>query len=276
MGGVVTRAPASKRLPLRVLVKGASTVVYTSWMGGPREDLTYPRVLEGELLAAGHAVEVQVTAAPAERLTRGFRTYQRDVVPWSPDVVILHYGHADAIHLFLPRWLERHVNSTGKRPGRLRAAYRKVLLRPFWLVLAHSQKHLDRLLRGAGADRRARRFARNLEGLIRHVRFISSPLVLVPNVHEMGAQYRVWFPGVERRMAAINAAVAEMVHRLGEPDVRVVDVRSLAAPILAEPHDGPTDSSHYPPALHRAVGRELAEVVAAWAVDQRYLDLPFA
>jgi hypothetical protein len=270
----VRSAPRSKRLPLRVLVKGASTVVYTSWMGGPREDLTYPRVIEGELLAAGHAVEVHTTAAPAERVTQAFRTYQADVIPWSPDVVILHYGHADAIHLFLPRWLERHVNSMGRRPGRMRTAYRKLLLRPSWVALAHLQKHLDGLLRGAGAERRARRFARDLEGLIRHVRFFSSPLLLVPNLHPMGPQYQVWFPGIDRRMLALNAAVAEMVDRLALPDVQVVDVRSLAEPILAAPHDGPTDDSHVPPVLHRAVGRELAKVIAAGAVDQAYLDLP--
>ena len=272
--GGVTRARRGKRLPLRVLVKGASTVVYTSWMGGPREDLTYPRVLEAELLNAGHAVEVQTTATPGGRLKRAFRTYQSDVIPWSPDVVVLHYGHADSIHLFLPRWLERHVNSMGRRPGRIRTTYRKVLLRPTWVTLAHLQKHLDRLLRGAGAERRARRFARDLEGLIRHIRFISSPLVLVPNLHPMGPQYHVWFPGIDRRMLALNAAVAGMIDRLGIPDVRVVDVRSLAEPILAVPSDGPTDDSHFTPALHRVVGRELAKVVAAWAVEQTYLDLP--
>jgi hypothetical protein len=271
----VAKASGRERLPLRVLVKGASTVVYTSWMGGPRADLTYPRVLEGELLHAGHAVEVQVTAMPAERVGQAYRSYQRDVVPWSPDVVVLHYGHADAIHLFLPRFLERRVNNPGRRPGRLRAAYRRTIRSP-WVLLAKLQMRLDGLVRGAGADRRARRFARTLEGLIQHVRFVSSPLVLVPNLHPMGAQYRAWFPGIERRMAAINAAVAEMIDGLGIPDVRVVDVRTLAEPILAAPREGPTDDSHYPPELHRAVGRELARVIAAWAVDQTYLDLPLA
>jgi hypothetical protein len=260
-------------MPLRVLVKGASTVVFTSWMGGPRSDLNYPRVLEGELLRAGHTVEVRVTAVPAERVSQAFRTYQRDVIPWSPDVVVLHYGHADAIHLFLPRFVERHVNSLGWRPGRLRRFYRKVPMRAAWITLAKSQMYLDGLLRGAGAERRARRFARDLEALIKHVRFISSPLILVPNLHPMGPQYHEWFPGIERRMEALNAAVAAMIDRLGLPDVQVVDVRVLAEPILAGPREGPTDDSHYPPELHQAVGRELAKVIAAWAVDQTYLDL---
>jgi hypothetical protein len=269
----VTRAPSSERMPLRVLVKGASTVVYTSWMGGPRADVTYPRVVEAELLAAGHPVEVRVTAVPAERLKKAFRTYQADVVPWSPDVVVLHYGHADSIHLFLPRWLERHVNSMGPRPGRLRRAYRKVLLRPTWLALAHVQIVADRVLGPRLADRRARRFARDLEALIRHIRFMSSPLVLVLNLHPMGSQYLEWFPGVTHRMDALNTRVAEVVDRLALDDVRLVDVRPLAEPILSEASDRPTDHSHYPPELHRAVGHALATVISAWAVDQPHLDL---
>jgi hypothetical protein len=271
---VVTRAPSSARLPLRVLVKGASTVVFTSWMGGPRSDLTYPRVIEAELLAAGHPNEVQVTAFPAERLKRAFRGYQRDVLPWSPDVVVLHYGHADSIHLFLPRWLERHVNSMGKRPGRLRTAYRKGLLRPTWIAIAKGQTRLDRWFGDALSSRRSRHFARDLEALIRHVRQVSSPLILVPELHPMGQQYRAWFPGVEGRMERLNARVAEMVGGLGLDDVRVVRIREMAGPLLERSPDVKADGSHYTPELHRAVGRTLAAQIAAWAVDQPHLELP--
>jgi hypothetical protein len=207
-------------------------------------------------------------------LKKAFRSYQADVVPWSPDVVVLHYGHADSIHLFLPRWFERHVNSMGPRPGPVRTAYRRVLLRPIWIGLAKSQVRLDALFGARFADRRARRFARDLEALIGRIRFIASPLILVPNLHPMGPQYHAWFPGVGHRMELLNARVAEMVERLGLEDVRVVDVRPLAEPILAEPSDGPTDDSHYPPELHQAVGHELAEVISAWAAKQPHLELP--
>jgi hypothetical protein len=32
-------------LPMRVLVKGASTVLWISGMGGPRKEFTFPRAL---------------------------------------------------------------------------------------------------------------------------------------------------------------------------------------------------------------------------------------
>jgi len=74
------------RLPLRVLVKGAS-----------RSDLDISRVIETELQAAGCPAEVRCTATPAERTKVALRTWQEEVLPWSPDVVILGYGETEAI-----------------------------------------------------------------------------------------------------------------------------------------------------------------------------------
>lgn len=134
---------ASTRLPLRVLVKGASTVIYTSWMGGPRADLAWPRVIEAELHAAGHPAEVRCNTMPAELTKTALRTWQREVLAWSPDVIVLQYGHMETIHLFLPRRLERHVNSLKGRPFPVRRFYRKRLLRPVYMMLAKAQKALD-------------------------------------------------------------------------------------------------------------------------------------
>ena len=49
-------------LPLRVLVKGASTAHTVSWMGGPRRDFAYARATEAALYAAGTPAEVRSTA----------------------------------------------------------------------------------------------------------------------------------------------------------------------------------------------------------------------
>ena len=274
MDATAGAAAGPARLPLRVLVKGSSTVVYTSWMGGPRADLLYPRVLEAEILAAGHPVEVRVTAFPAERARRALRNWTRDVLLWSPDVVVLHYGHADSIHLFLPRWLERHVNTLGKEGGPVRSRYRRWVLRPTWIALAKLQTRVDAVVGLRLATRRSRKVAEDLEELIGRVRWVGSPLVLLPQMHPIGEQYRRWFPRIEARMELLDELVADLVKRLDDPDIRVFPVREHLLRVLEEGRDPVPDGSHYTPEVHRAVGRAMARTVLGWAEDQPHLVLP--
>src|SRR5690242_14845948 len=114
-------------LPIRVLIKGHSQVVWTSWMGGPRSDLAYPRALEAELYAAGRPADVRVEALPAVTTKRALRSWEHEVVPFSPDVVVLHLGQMDMVHHVLPGWLEQHAHSLRTRPGAVREKYRFVL-----------------------------------------------------------------------------------------------------------------------------------------------------
>ena len=274
MAAPSSRASTKGRLPLRVLVKGSSTVVYASWMGGPRAEMTYPRVAEAEILGAGLPVEVRVTALPAERIRSALRRWHKEVLPWSPDVVVLHYGHADLIHLFLPRWLERHANTLGKKGGPIRSRYRKVVLRPLWIGLAKLQTFADRRLPHPLVTRRSRKVVADLEELIDRVRWAHRPLVLIPNLHPMGAQYRSWFPSIDERMERMNDLVAALVARLDEPDIRVFDVRRHVLDELAEGRDPVPDGSHFTPAVHRAVGEALGREIAAWARVQDHLVLP--
>ena len=104
--------------PVRVLVKGASTVNWVSWMGGPRSDFAYPRATEAALLAAGRPAVVRDTSLAAEHPKSALKAWSDEVVPWSPDVVVLHYGHMECIHLMLPRSLQRHAQSLQSRPAR--------------------------------------------------------------------------------------------------------------------------------------------------------------
>ncbi|HJR24705.1 MAG TPA: SGNH/GDSL hydrolase family protein [Acidimicrobiales bacterium] len=262
------------RLPLRVLVKGSSTVVFVSWMGGPRADMAYPRVMEAEIRAAGVPVEVRVSALPAERIRTALRRWHREVLPWAPDVVVLHYGHADLIHLFLPRWLERHANTLGKRGGPVRSRYRRYVLRPVWIGLAKLQTAADRHLPRRLVTRRARKVVEDLDELIDRVRWVHRPLVLVPNLHPMGAQYRSWFPSIDLRMERMNELAASLVSRLDEPDIRVFDTRRHLLAVLSEGGDPVPDGSHFTAEVHRAVGRAMGREVVEWAREQDHLRLP--
>ena len=261
------------RLPLRVLVKGASTVVFSSWMGGPRSDVAFPRVIEEQLTAAGWPAEVRCTAVPAELAKFPIRTWEHEVLAWSPDVVILNYGHMECVHLFLPRFLERHVNSDAARPFPLRTAYRKRVLRPSWMVLASFQAALDNRLPPTLLSHRPRRVAADLRQMIKKVRSVASPLVLIPDIPPNGAIYREWFPGMGPRIEVMNDHLRDMVAGIDQPDVRMFPVNATIAPHLVEGEDACPDGGHLTPALHRAVGEAMADVILQWAAEQPHLDL---
>lgn len=268
-------AAAPLPLPMRVLVKGASTVGWLSGMGGERSDFTFPRALEEQLLAHGRPVQVRTYTEPSQLARTALHRWQEEMIGFSPDVVVLVYGHYEAIHLFLPRWLERHANSLRARPGRLRDAYRTRVLRPVWMALARAQAWLDRTVDPTVRRGRPRQVAADLERLIGHIQELHSPLVFVFELLPPSRRYRSWFPGMARRIEVMNDALEDMVRRVGRPNVRFFRVGELVDKYA----DGDLeiaipDGFHYSAQLHRRIGAELAAEIAAWADAQAHLRRP--
>jgi hypothetical protein len=264
--------PRPLPLPIRILVKGASTVVFVADMGGPRTDFNFGRVIEAEILHAGRPADVRVVGVPSDTAKFSLRTWERDVLGWSPDVVVLHHGHYESIHFVLPRWLERHANSTRGRPGgRLRTLYRTKLLRGAWIKLASLQARADQRFDSALFRRRLSRVARDVEKLIGNVQTVGSPLVLVLEVVPPGRRWQSWMPGLDERTALMNRWLTEAVERVGRPDVRFVRT-TLALADQLEPGEEPTpDGGHYSPRAHRIVGELLASEILDWARTQPHL-----
>lgn len=260
------------QLPMRVLVKGASTVNWVSWMGGPRTDFTFPRVVEEQLLVAGQACDVRTVTMASEKTSAILASWQREVVSWSPDVIVLVYGHYETIHYVLPRWLERHANSLKAKPRWWSQFYRQKLLRPMWMTLAKLQAALDTRLDSTIRRRRPQRVAADLRAYIDNVQQVGSPLVFCFELLPPHEKYHAWFPGMPERIEVMNAAISDMVTRVGRDNVRHFKVR----PVL-EAHNGgdlvdaTPDGFHYSPAFHRAVGEALAAEILAWAATQPHL-----
>jgi len=267
------QTPAPHRpLPIRVLVKGASTVNWMSWMNGPRADFTFPRVIEEQLLADGRPAEVRAITMTSEQTCKILSTWQAEILGYSPDVIVLVYGHYETIHLFLPRWLERHANSLKARPRRISSLYRKHVLRPVWMTLAKLQARLDVVLGPTLRTNRPRNVAADLERYVEHVQQVGSPLVFVFELQPPATRYRSWFPGMTRRIEVMNAALEDMVRRIGVPHVRYF----RTTPLVERYADGDIDAAtpdgfHYSATLHRAIGEELAREIAVWADTQPHL-----
>ncbi|HKC29012.1 MAG TPA: hypothetical protein VKB75_13455 [Jatrophihabitans sp.] len=258
-------------LPLRVFVKGASTVVFIADMGGPRSDFNFGRVIEAEILAAGRPAEVRVSGEPSYLSKYSLRDWERDILGWSPDVVIVHHGHYESIHFFLPRWIERHANSTRWRPGRVRALYRTKILRKLWVALAKVQSRLDRRFNSLLFAGKLRRVGTDVQGLIENLQTVGSPLVLVLEVVPPGRRWQSWMPGLAERTAFVNDALRSAVQRVGRPNVRFVPtVEELTTRL--DPGEEPTpDGGHYSARAHRVLGELLSREILEWAQTQPHL-----
>lgn len=91
-GDAVRDVPAAAR-PLRLAVVGASS---TFGYGVPVEHI-YPELLRAGLAErAGRPAELLNASVPAYNTRQQARLFERDVLPWRPDVVIWHYDHRDA------------------------------------------------------------------------------------------------------------------------------------------------------------------------------------
>jgi hypothetical protein len=254
-----------------VLVKGSSLVNQVSWMGGPRTDFTFPRALEEQLGVDGRPCDLHTITAMAEKTSPILRTWQQEVIGFSPDVIVLVYGYIETMHLFLPRWFERHANSWQAKPRRLGSIYRKVILRPTWKVLARLQMWLDKrvptIRRG-----RPRRVAADLETYISQVQTVGSPLVLLFELLPPTGKYRHWFPGMAARIDIMNEVTAAMVARVDRPNVRFFHVKPLVDEYCGGDLEVATpDGSHYSPEMHRHIGTALAKEIEAWAETQPHL-----
>lgn len=246
-------------------------VNWTYPLGGPRSDFLYPRAIEAQLLSEGRSCEVRAITRMAERASDLLKTWQQEILGYSPDVIILHYGGYESIHLFLPRWLERHVNSLSARPRLTSRVYRKFLLRPIWLALAGLQSRIDSKI---PTIRKAptRRVAADLERYITQVQLVGSPMVLMVELHQVTERRLKWFPGLNLRLDQANEAMAEVVARIDKPHVRLFPVREL----INKHFNGDatvaiSDGFHFSPELHRVVGSALAQEISEWAETQPHL-----
>lgn len=261
--------------PMRVLVLGASTVSWTSWMGGPRSDFTFPRVIEASLLASGRAAEVRNAAVLGSPTAAFFDRWEEQVLQWSPDVVVVLAGHYETVHLMFPHWFERHANRVDFRPGPLRTPYRRRMLRPLWKALATVQCKLDGILPAGLLSRRLSGVARTVSAYVTVSRQVASPAFVLMELLPPSQNRRHWFPGMTARIAVVNEAIAVVAADFNSADVAFFHTSEVAARLYGDNLEAATpDGFHFTPELHRAIGEELARWILNWVGTQPHLLQP--
>lgn len=258
-------------LPFRILFVGPSTLSWISMMDGPRSDLALPRALEGHLLARGYAAEVRSVALLGQPTHRMFHTWERDIVQWSPDVVVCEAGRYETIHVFLPSWFERTSNRLDHVPGPIRDRFRKWVVRAAWKLLVRLQAALDR----PGRFPLRRRIARTAWRVGRYItltRRIQTPGFLVLEAKTPAPRARKWFPGMAGRVALLNELLQEVVDSFDSPDVGYLPITPIAESMYGDDLMAHTpDGIHFTPALHDAIASAVADWIEKWAVDHPHL-----
>lgn len=255
--------------PLRVLVTGASTVVWTSWMSGPRSDHAFSRVLEDELRSRGREAEVRCVAILGSPTSTLFDQWEEQVLQWSPDVIVSYVGHYETIHLFLPHWYERFSNRPQARPGRWRTPVRNKVVRPAWKAAATLQMKVDGKVPAGATRRRIEKAVETYEAYVALCQQVAQPAQIVLEVLHPAPRQQQWFPGMVGRIDQLNAGLRALVERLALPHVQFFAVSEVAQKLYGDDATAATpDGFHFTPDLHREIGRGLADRVMDWVDSQ--------
>lgn len=245
----------------RVAVLGNSVPILVVPPRATREEGTFPERLRRLLDERGLDVEVRNDSRLFDVLPDGWRRFQRDVIPWAPDVLVVNYGVIEMQPNVVPTWLNRHLTTEtvgGKGPL---ALYRRRVVPKVWPPVRRFQRWSSARV-GTHTWRLAPpRFAAELHRLIEVARR-ERMLVLVNDVHAPGERLRHFFPAIERRHAIVQEVIADVVGGFADPDVRLVPVSQVSAK-LGEV-DGLPDGLHLTSAAHLGVAEMLDDEIGGW------------
>ena len=245
----------------RVAVLGNSVPILIVPPRPSREEGTFPERLQRLLDERGLDVEVRNESRLFDLLPNGWRRFQQQLIPWSPDVVVVNYGVIEMQPNVVPTWLNRHLTTEtvgGKGPV---AVYKRRVVPKVWPPV----RELQRWSSGKVGTRTWRLPPQRLGAELRRIVDVARKdlmLVLVNDVHAPGDRLRHFFPGIERRHAIVQEVLADTVDSFRDPDVRLVPVSQVSAK-LGEV-EGLPDGLHLTSAGHLGVAELQADENAPW------------
>lgn len=257
-------------MPMRVLVKGASSTVVVEPPGGPRTNQAYAWWLEAILRAGGVEATVWNAGTEGGRMIRALCDWEEQVQQWAPDVVVLNYCMYECMPGLMPYWLERHATGWHRHSGPVRERYRSRLVDPMWRRLARLQRRAPARVVAMNPFRTSQ--ARTLSELrlfIQKVRTVGTPLVIVIGAWPVGSRWRRWFPTMQSNVDSMRVGMEEVVAGFQTDDVRLFPMWELI-----EGHgvdEAVPDGAHYSGPVHREMAEGLSEMVLEWARHQPHL-----
>lgn len=267
--------PAVPTSPVRILVKGSSTVSWISLVEPGRVSHAYPRALETAMQQHGWSTQVRVMSPLAASSLRILRDADDEIFAWDPDVIVLNTGHMETLHMVIPRAFARHVFTRTARPGLWRRAYRRSVLWAVYASATRIQARIEPMVAPWVFRRRRNKVIAHVNRYIEIAKGNGHPLVIV-----MGLTPPVLrvpeFPGLVARLDMMNEAFRALVEQRADPSIAWFDPSDALAPDELPPEHVIGDGMHFTAKAHEAVGKRLADLVEAWAMQQPHLISPQA
>ncbi|WP_018161451.1 SGNH/GDSL hydrolase family protein [Smaragdicoccus niigatensis] len=260
--------------PIRVLVNGGSTVVQQSTRANERPGLSLSRLIEAKLFAAGCPAIVHTEARPGGSSRTLLRTVDRDLVAWTPDVIILHTGHYESINLFIPRWFERHTMTTAARPTPIRSFYRHKVLRKVYGLVRRVQTQADKKSPTLLWRTELKHILAVTERYIQLAHRGGSPLVILVGTLPPAARFANPFPGMAERVELLNDGLRSLAESIALPDVVYLDTEALLLGDGSDLEEVAPDGAHYTRDWNERLGAALSARILEWAEKQDHLQIP--
>ena len=246
-----------------VSVLGSSVTFWVSPSRESRDDATYLELVRAELQARIPGSQVQSFAIWNGTILDAQREYRSAVQRLSPDVLVLHYGAAEAFPRAYPlRWLwYLHGDRTDERL--LRSRVRTLADRGIWPLLRRWQRVfsvcLPRIMLVS-----PRRFERELRSLLDKAQRDTRCRVIMIEPMDPGERLEHWVPGHSARIEALRAVTRKVA--ADYPATAVLDPRTAApeppSSLLPDGlHLSPTGHAHIAELLLHALDLERAALI---------------
>jgi lysophospholipase L1-like esterase len=246
----------------RVLVIGNSltTIVpgRTSRLEGP-----YAEVLELLLRQAGINAEVRNAGRAFELIDDGIHRYQEEERAWSPDVLVVNYGMAEAQAPAIPKGVHNHFMTWEKGLSRPAAAYRRRVAPKIWPRLRRYQRFAMSRMGLRFWRMSPRRFGAELQRVIMLARS-DHRLVLIIDINPPGPRLLYNLPGIDGRVEILNGVLHDVVGKAAaeDADVKLIEASALASEMGIDA--AIPDGYHWSPAAQRRVAELLAAEIVPW------------
>jgi lysophospholipase L1-like esterase len=227
-----------------------------------RRQGVYAEVLEEILRADGIDAEVRNGATEFEMIDRGEKNFQEFERKFSPDVVVIQYGMAEAQPPFLPQPIYDHYMRWDTGFSRPALFYRSKIAARMWPWMRKYQRAAARLTETRFWRMNPRKFEGHLRRLIYLARY-DYRLILVIDLNPPGGRIIYNLPGMPARRDRYQKIVLDAVADQNDPDIRMIMGSDLAEEFGID--TVMPDGYHWTPSAHRRIAEMLMAEIVPWA-----------
>jgi lysophospholipase L1-like esterase len=252
--------------PLRITVASSSVGYFVRPPGEDRSEGCYAERVNDLLAAAAVPNQVSNQSYWLGEIHDAFHHIEARVLAFSPDVVVIDFGWLECQPQVFPTALLRWLTTYRPRLNPRTMKWRRKAARRISRLYKKLTPAVASRWPGVSSRMPPERFEQELTRYIDVVRKELRALVLVTNLNPTSDRVAEVLPGVHERTKQYSDIIERVVER-ADPDVRLVDTRSLVEGLGVD--KVLPDGIHYNVEGHRLVADMLVAEIMAWLAPAR-------